>query len=523
MLDTDAILCRAKSVVPAWILRALHATDSCAARDASVYRAPTSEQTAAFQLYDRLNGTPDTLITLPVVGRDGRTRNTTTSVAALSLLAPDHEARKRAMETTVDAMVRDGWFSRTKLPENERAAILTGQWRGNRGSLERSAVLYDAERCLEVPGPARNGGMAFYSNTDPRALPEWYPNVKLEGHALYPTPRLLSPDVPSTVIRERFETLCTAIHRHLEARNTTLRFHPAIVAAQMPYNVDVRFADPALWYPFSEWRSGNGNPEYLFRNTVRHAVIQPFADGGGFAFSNSPLWFRSIDTRAQAVSLDSYGQVTQGVYNLGSEALSFQCNVADGILDLVRFINAANHLLVTDSVSDAQRVLVDQHAAMTLKANLQPLAQRHAGIPSGQAIVEALQAAERERNARYNRARSEGLGIAGYTSSGDTGADISALTIDSLGLALQAGLTAAAANPIAGVVVAVVMFVVRFGIGLLGLFGAGDRPVDPMTLPFRVLRGSDRPWDGAAVRQSIMLPIPYSAAIMEPTVYRGLT
>jgi hypothetical protein len=400
--------------------------------------------------------------------------------------------------------------------------MLTGQWRGARGSLERSSLVYDADKCLDMPPPPRNGAPRFYSSNDPARLPEWFPKTRLESHALYPTPRLLSNEVPSQAIRAAFEALCVAIHRHLEARNVSLRFHPAIIAALMPHNVDSRFADPALWYPYTSWRDSNGNPEYYFRNTVNHAVVTPYAEGGGWRFTNAPLWFRSLDTRAQAVILDSQGAVTAGVYDMGSESTSFQVNEADAIVDIVRMVNVARHLLVTDSVDYSQRVLIDQHAAMTVKQNLQGLALRHAGISATQNLTEALEAARIERDGRYNRGLSTGLGIAGYESTGDTGADITALTVDSLGLALQTGLTVAAGNPIAGVVAGVVMFVVRFAVGLIGYFSAPDRPRDPLTLPFRILRGNDTPWSGGAVRDSIALPIGYNFAISEPTTYRGL-
>jgi hypothetical protein len=120
----------------------------------------------------------------------------------------------------------------------------------------------------------------------------------------------------------------------------------------MQHNPDARFADPALWYPYSEWRNNNGNPEYYFRNTIRHAVVAPYNDGGGWTFTNHPLWARSLDNRAEAVVLDSYQRVTRGVYDLGSEAISFQVNVADAIADITRMMNVANHLLVSD---DAHR------------------------------------------------------------------------------------------------------------------------------------------------------------------------
>lgn len=519
---TVDVACAIKSVIPGWLLRAFRVPSDTCTRVPGVTAATTLDQRQAWETYDNLNGDPDRTVSLPMYDRSGNRRVVNTSVTQLSLLSADHASRKRALETALETFVSNGWFVRSKLPESERGAMLVGSWRGVRGSLERSSLYYDTDKCLDMPPPPRNGAPQLYSSSDPRNLPEWFPRARIGGHTLYPTPRLLSSEVPSPAIRQAFENLCTAVHRHLEARNTTLRFHPAIIAAMMPHNVDSRFSDPNLWYPFVDWRNSNGNPEYFFRNTIRHAMIADYSDGGGWQFTNNGLWFRSLDARTQAVGLDSHREVTRGVYDLGGDALSFQVNVADALLDVIRMVNVANHLLVSDNAAPSQRVLIDQHAAMTLKQNLQLLAMRHAQVPAHQNINEALEAARLERDARYNRGLSEGLGIAGYESKGDVGADITALTIDSLGLALKTGLTVAAGNPIAGVVAGVVMFVVRFGIGLLGYFMAPDRPRDPLTLPFRILRGNDTPWSGGAVRNSIAIPLPYSAALIEPTTYRGL-
>ncbi len=518
---SQSLACRVQSVLPGWLLRAFRVPSDLCTKAPGVQRK-TKEQVEAWETYDNLNGDPDTTIVLPTYDRNGNRQNVRTSVAKLSLLSPDHAARKQNLINAMEALIEPGWFSRTKLPESDRGAVLTGSWRGTRGSLERPAYLYDAEKCLDIPAPARAGAPAFYSSSDPRAVPEWFPRARLSGHAVYPTPRLYSTDVPSATLRAAYEALCIAVHRHLEARNTTLRFHPAIVAANMQHNPDARFADPALWYPYSEWRNNNGNPEYYFRNTIRHAVVAPFNDGGGWTFTNHPLWSRSLDNRAEAVVLDSYERVTHGVYDLGSEAISFQVNVADAIADITRMMNVANHLLVSDDAAPSQRVLIDQHAAMTLKQNLQLLSFRHANLPSNQNINEALEAARLERDARYNRGLTQALGVAGYESTGDAGADITALAIDSIGLAMQAGFSLAAGNPIAGVVGGLVLFVVKFGVGLIQYFTAPDRPRDPLDLPFRILRGNDAPWASGAVRNSISLPVPYSAALIEPTVYRGL-
>lgn len=475
----------------------------------------------AHELYDNLHGDPETLITLPTYDRDGKRTDVRTSVARLSLLSNDHASRKRELEEALRVFTESGWFSERKLPESERGLILTGNW-PNRGYQERAPELYDAEKCLDIVKPVRNGGLPTNTSSDPSSLPEWWPKPNLSVSALYPTPRILDRSVPSERIRAAYERLCVAIHRHLEGRNVTLRYHPAIIAALAPMNPDTRFANADLWYPFSEWRQNNGNPEYLFRDTVLHATVVPYEEGGGFRFSNHPFWFRSLDSRSEYVWIKDYGTVTNGVYDLGSSARSMHLYVCDALLEITRMVNAASHILKTENADASQRVLVNLHAAMTVKQNLQPIAHRHAGIPMGANVVEALESARREREARYRRQRSEALGIAGYQSSGDDGADIAALTIDSVGLAVGAGLSAAARSGTAGLVVGIVLFCVRFGIGLLRFFTEPDRPRDPIELPFRILRGVDRPWEGSNVRRSVMINVPYKAALIEPPVYRGL-
>lgn len=502
-----------------WVLSLFHRRDTIAPR--GITGPVTDAPRVAHDLYDRLNSSPDTMIDLPRPGGG----NLRTSVARLSLLSGDHESRKTELERTLDAFIRDGLFTRTKLPASDRTAMLVGSWLGNRGSLERDALLYDADRCLEFPAPLRNGALEGYSSNDPRALPEWFPGVRLTS-PVYPTPRILdSRGFPDSVLRARYEALLQALHRHLQARNTALRFHPAVIAMTQGHKVDVRFANPDLWYPFSAWRSANGNPEYFDAIQSPHAVVGSDPNQG-WTFTNSALWSQSLARRTQAVVLGDaaggpYDVVTQGVYELGSQAMGFRCRVSDALVDITRAVNAAGHIIATDAVSDAQRVLVDMQAAAQVSRFLRVLAHRHAAIPMGQNITEALQAAALERGAMYNRQRTQSLGIDGYVSVGDDGADITALTIDSLSLAFSGGMAVAAANPIAGVAVGVCLFVVRFATGLVMLFASPDRPRDPVALPFRVKRGDDTPWQSP--RGSIVIPgMTYSQAMLDVPYYRGV-
>ena len=215
-----------------------------------------------------------------------------------------------------------------------------------------------------------------------------------------------------------------------------------------------------------------------------------------------------------------WSTVGNGVFDLGSDALMFRCQVSDAIVDITRMINLASHLVATDDVSDAQRVLVDMQAAAQVARMLRQLAHVHAAIPVSQSLSDALAAARLERNAIYNRQRTESLGINGYVSVGDNGADITALTMDSLSLAFSGGAALAAANPIAGVIAGVVLFVVRFGTGLIMLFAAPDRPRDPTTLPFRILRGNETPWQSP--RGSIIVPsVTYEQAMRDVPYYRS--
>lgn len=502
----------------AWVLSLFGRSDSIAPR--GVNGPVTSPPRDAHALYDRLNGSPDETLELPNP-RGGTVR---TSVGKLSLLSADHETRKRELEAAIAAFVNDGLFTRQKLPGSDRAAMLVGNWQGNRGSLERSALLYDADDCLNFPAMLRNGALPGYTSNDPLRLPEWFPTVRLSG-PLYPTPRLLDTRTyPDTVIRARFEELARAIHAHLKARNTTLRFHPGVIAAMQGHRVDVRFSNPALWYPYREWRDGNGDPEYFDAWQAMPVRIDD-APERGWIITNNALWQRSLATRQQQVSLgDPYGgtwnSVGPGIYNLGHDARMFRCQVSDALVDITRFVNLGNHLIATDAVSDAQRVLVDMQASAQVSRMLRRLAYAHTNLPMGQNVVDALAAARAERDAIYNRQRTDALGINGYVSVGDDGADITALTIDSLSLAFQGGLAAAAANPIAGVVVGIVLFVVRFGTGLIMLFTSPERPRDPTTLPFRIERGIDAPWNNP--RNSIVIPcVTYEQAMRDAPFYRS--
>ena len=126
-----------RSALPPWLLRAFGVSDFGGRKGSSIINRRTPEQRAAWETYDSLNGDPNAVINLPTFDSNGARRVVRTSVAQLAVLSPDHVARKQGLERALAAFTGPGWYVDRKLPESDKGAILTGQWRGNRGSLEQ--------------------------------------------------------------------------------------------------------------------------------------------------------------------------------------------------------------------------------------------------------------------------------------------------------------------------------------------------------------------------------------------------
>jgi hypothetical protein len=267
--------------LPDWITRTFGIkTDVCTTRGSNVFKALEKGQVDAYQFYDGLMGkSPDAPISFPVYetdargNRTGRSGTKTTSIKQLALLDSDWQDTSARLQTIYDRAIRDGLISERPLSDADKAIMLRGL-AAPVTSQTRDPAMADPRGILRAPWSAKAGQINdTYHPSDPRLVPNWYPNISDATPVVTLTPRVLDKvAVPTRQLRTFYQDVINACFARARSFNAPLVFHPLAVGAQSHIfpsrnaysNVDNESGSRAI----ADWAANNNNLEYLIQNTV---------------------------------------------------------------------------------------------------------------------------------------------------------------------------------------------------------------------------------------------------------------
>jgi len=508
--------------LPSWVTSTFGIkTDTCTRRGVDVLHTLSREQVDAYQFYDGLMGkSPDEPIsftayeTRPDGSKTGRSGRKTTSVKQLALLDDDWRDKTARLQTILDRMRRDGLIADGILDDSGKALMLRGL-AVPLTSQTRDPSLADPTGILRAPWGTPAGTIPDpYHPTDPRGVPGWYPNLSRATPAVTLTPRVLDRSaVSNDMLRRYYQDLILACHGHLKARNAPMVFHPGAIAAQKHINpsrnaysnVDGESGSKAI----ADWASSNNDTRYLIQNTVLGFKFPDGDQNQGPQFGGQPtswLWEESLSRRFPLTVATGTTQ-TRGCWDDGERKTSWPIYTADPLVELQRWVNVANALLITGNASrDPKAAMVDLFACQAVYQGAQEAAYRQINRPMGSNVLGYREKIAAEALARKAQQRGS-LGVPGYESSGDDTADIAMGTVGCVALAVADGIKAGGFP--AGLVVAVVSFVIRGCVLLYQFLGGPDTEPNPFDYPIRMGGGRTVAINGLSVKNCLELPPVY--------------
>ena len=467
------------------------------------YRSPSSEQRQAAQFFEGLITDPTRSLSYQVPEKDargnltGRTAQVTTTVSRLMVLGDDWQDTRRNLEAIMSRVYNDGFATLTPQDAATQNTLLRG---GN-------PLVTQQTRDPMFANPTANGGILHYPiingaqrgadpyyPTDPRLIPDWWPQVRQNRHVWY-TPVIFDRTrVPTERLRSLYEQLILAINAYLKSRNAPLAWHPLSVVCRGPMFPDAyayNSFNPGYEAFIQDLRDHNNDPRFWVRQTILGWQASKDINSVSFFPPYDANWLRSLEYRIP-ISWDR-GQVALSRGSLDdydSSIRTWYTYHADATLELLRWMNFAQFLLDSGDTTvneakqqDARSVMLDVFAVQQLYAGVQDIAYRHVGARRGDNVIGYRQRMEAEIQARKNQARSQlirSAGVEGYTSSGDDGADIASATIGTVGLAFADAVRTG--NIAAGVVSALVRGLTL----LIGFLTMPEAPTNPFSRDMRV-------------------------------------
>lgn len=483
--------------------------------DASAMRGLSSEGRAATSFYDGLIEDPDRILSFPCRVKDSAgnlTNNIVTkrfTVGGLMDLSPtwrDSTARLQQVLSRFDEYTVNGLLS-----AQDQQTMLTGVWVGREGNQTRFEKLANPTGILDIPN-AQSGSSWVdpYNPTDRRLVPSWFPKHNSSCPVVSFTPRILDQRaVPTAKLQQDYQDLVLALFNFLRDRNVPMPLCPEIIGARQNFQlgraVYSSYDNNSGGLRVQDWYHDNRNVNYLIQNNV-FGYRFPDGDpnqGPQFGGEYSNIWRTSLDRRVPiTVGTDSH--ITKGAWGDMDNALSWEVFTADGVLELLRLVNAAKILLtVSNAGVDARATMVPLFAAQAVYTGAQVRAYQHIGRPYGSNVLGYRANIAKEVQLRKARERDSTVGVPGYHSSGDDAADIGMGLIGCVSGAVGAAL--ASGNPIVGVVAFVVL-----GLRLMVSFLLEpDAPADPYSLPLRMTEGKGIQFFGLSVTNALELPPAY--------------